>query len=153
MYVRKVRRKCSVRGCKNIDCYSVSRRREAGNTVIVCKDCLKDALAAVEEFKEIKKSAAPKGSGAPPPLFWNEAAKETALPEAVPNEAEADLSEAAPNEAEKKEAAAPHKPPQGDEHSADAFVCSCCGKSFAGEKGLKAHMRHCGQQKETDRKD
>lgn len=45
---KKVKRKCNVRGCRHTDSYSISHYREGGNTVIICKDCLKDALAAIE---------------------------------------------------------------------------------------------------------
>ena len=48
MYVRHVKRKCGIRGCKNTDCFAISRAREIGNTVIMCRDCLEDALAAID---------------------------------------------------------------------------------------------------------
>lgn len=47
MYAKKVRRKCGVRGCRNTDSYSISYTREAGNTVIICPQCLKQALELV----------------------------------------------------------------------------------------------------------
>lgn len=46
MYIRRVKRKCGVRGCKSTDCFAISRAREIGNTVIICRDCLKDALSS-----------------------------------------------------------------------------------------------------------
>lgn len=48
MRVKKIRRKCSVRGCKNIDTYSIARSHEVGNSVIICKSCLEDALAEIK---------------------------------------------------------------------------------------------------------
>ena len=45
MRVKYLRRKCLVRGCSNIGCYTLSRRREFGNSVMICADCLADALA------------------------------------------------------------------------------------------------------------
>ena len=48
MRVRKVRRKCGVRGCKNINAYSITLASEFGNSVIICKDCLEKALGAIE---------------------------------------------------------------------------------------------------------
>ena len=50
MYIRRVKRKCGIRGCKNTDCFAISRAREIGNTVIMCRDCLKDALSSVKSL-------------------------------------------------------------------------------------------------------
>ena len=49
---KKVKRKCNVRGCRHTDSYSISHYREGGNTVIICKDCLKEALNAIEGPKD-----------------------------------------------------------------------------------------------------
>ena len=53
MYAKKLKRRCSVRGCKNTVSYNISRSRELGYSVIICEDCLKDAVEAI-------KSAQPK---------------------------------------------------------------------------------------------
>ena len=52
MYVKKIKRICGVRGCKNTDVFALSKTREMGNSVIICKDCLKDALASIENYVE-----------------------------------------------------------------------------------------------------
>lgn len=49
MNFRKVRRICNVRGCRNTDCYAVSRSRETGYSVIMCADCIKDAFNTLTE--------------------------------------------------------------------------------------------------------
>ena len=49
MYVKKIRRKCGVRGCKNIESYAISKGREMGNSIIACKECIMEALAVIEE--------------------------------------------------------------------------------------------------------
>lgn len=54
MYVRPVRRICDVRGCKNKDCFSISRVKEAGNTPIICKSCLGMALSALDEPEVVR---------------------------------------------------------------------------------------------------
>lgn len=64
MYVKKLRRKCNVRGCKNTVSYATSKTREMGNSVIICTDCLKATLEAIEEsenltFKEATPIAMP----------------------------------------------------------------------------------------------
>jgi hypothetical protein len=51
-YVKKTKRKCGTRGCKNIETFSISKSREAGNSIIVCKECLTEALKTIEEQYE-----------------------------------------------------------------------------------------------------
>lgn len=72
MYVRKLKRKCSVRGCKSTDTYAISLTREVGNTVIICKSCLGKALGAIDEVNPDTKSNIPVAENNPaPPLFFN----------------------------------------------------------------------------------
>lgn len=52
MNVRKINRKCEVRGCKHTESYSISLTREHGNSIIACKDCLERALKAIKEKYE-----------------------------------------------------------------------------------------------------
>lgn len=52
MRVRKVKRKCNVFGCKNTDCYALTKWSEFGNSVVACKNCLKEALEAIEEAEK-----------------------------------------------------------------------------------------------------
>ena len=65
MYIRKVKRKCGIRGCKNTDCFAVSRAREVGNTVIICRDCLKDALGSIESLEPSAKEVSAGGQNKP----------------------------------------------------------------------------------------
>ena len=56
MFIKKFRRKCDVRGCKNtMNVYLLSKRREFGNTVAICRDCLEKALAQTDNYIEAKK--------------------------------------------------------------------------------------------------
>ena len=65
MFVKKFRKKCGVRGCKNVsDVFIISRRREMGNTVAICRECMVDALKSTEEYKEEVKA-----KSIPRPLF------------------------------------------------------------------------------------
>lgn len=81
MYARKVRRKCDVRGCRNIDCFAISKSREPGNSIIICKSCLIEGAEAVEKVGSetvLKKVTASE----PPPLFFSDILnpkKETAV--------------------------------------------------------------------------
>ena len=80
MYTRKIKRKCGVRGCRNTVSYALSKTREMGNSVIICADCLKASLEAVEEaesltFKEaipvdMPTEATQKPTGAILEPFW-----------------------------------------------------------------------------------
>ena len=50
MYVKKIRRRCGNRGCRNTsNVYAISKTREMGNSIIVCEDCLREALKTIEE--------------------------------------------------------------------------------------------------------
>ena len=56
MFVKKFKRKCDVRGCKNtVDVFLISKRREMGNTIAICTECLKDAQASIDGYVEEKK--------------------------------------------------------------------------------------------------
>lgn len=79
MYVRKVKRKCGVRGCKSIDSFAISETRESGNSVIICRNCLKNGLEAVEKFN-IPESAHKEATQIPP-LFFNNEAFDVNVPE------------------------------------------------------------------------
>lgn len=52
MYVKKIKRICGVRGCKNTDVFAISKSRDMGNSVIACRDCLKEALESIDNYVE-----------------------------------------------------------------------------------------------------
>jgi hypothetical protein len=57
MFIKKFKRKCDVRGCKNTaNVFLVSKRREMGNTIAICTDCLKEAQATIDGYVEEKKT-------------------------------------------------------------------------------------------------
>lgn len=69
MKIKKIKKKCEVRGCKNTDTYSLTNTNEFGNSVIICEECLKKAVKAVAEYDpsaEKKTVSVP-----PPPLFFH----------------------------------------------------------------------------------
>lgn len=56
MFVKRFKRKCDVRGCKNTtNVYLVSKRREMGNTIAICTDCMKEIQKSVDGYVEEKK--------------------------------------------------------------------------------------------------
>ena len=57
MFIKKFKRKCDVRGCKNTaNVFLVSKRREMGNTIAICTDCLKEAQSTIDGYVEEKKT-------------------------------------------------------------------------------------------------
>lgn len=142
MYVRKVKRKCGVRGCKSFEAFAISKTREPGNSIIICRECLKDANKSVTEMKPNEKNNIRKRStGEVPGLFFNkqvfaEIEKDEAYEKEEQNssskeddlEAESDKTEISEEQTEEKE---------------ELFKCPGCGKVFESEKGLKSHLRYC----------
>lgn len=116
MYAKRVKRKCGVRGCKCLDSFAISRTREGGNSIIACKDCLVEALKAVEEAQ--KAPVVKRELKEAPPLFFH------SVPTAEP----------APVEPEKIEAPAEVK------EESTGFVCPQCGKVCKTEQGLQKHI-------------
>lgn len=132
MYVKKLKRRCEVRGCKNTDTYAISLSREVGNTVIICKSCLGKALGAIDDVKpEPEKKASHR---AIPSLFFSHRPVED-VPAAVeaPTEAEAPAEAEAPMESDADDTST--------EAEAEAeYVCPHCGQVCKSELGLQKHI-------------
>ena len=153
MYARKVRRKCSIRGCRCTESFAISKTREIGNSVIICKNCLKDGLIAIDEIKPKAKSNIPKSNPSNiPSLFFNaqikpsestnEDAEKMTIPQSLPEANPAPFTQGSQDEQSFSE----------DEGNEDAeeeteFKCPDCGKVFDSERGLKSHARYCEGQK------
>ena len=57
MFVKRFKRKCDVRGCKNTaNVFLISKRREMGNTIAICTECLKEAQSSIDGYVEEKKT-------------------------------------------------------------------------------------------------
>lgn len=68
MFVKKFRKKCGVRGCKNVtDVFIISKRSEISNTVAICRHCLQDALNTIDGYVEEVKKPKPTTSLFPHP--------------------------------------------------------------------------------------
>lgn len=52
MYLKKIKRKCMVRGCRNTESFVISRSRDMSNTIYMCKECISAAKSGVENYKE-----------------------------------------------------------------------------------------------------
>ena len=128
MYVKKLKRKCSVRGCKCTDTYAISLTREIGNSVIVCKSCLEKAVKAVEGFKPAQETDV-KAAGIPA-LFFNSTANAPVEPVEPVTEEPAET----PAETETDDTAT--TPADVTE-----FKCPYCGQVCKSEIGLQSHIR------------
>ena len=115
MRVKRIRRKCGVRGCKNLDTYTISLTRESGNTVIMCKSCLENALKAIEDPQPEKDFRVSYYDA--PPLFFSSA------------------KAAAPVEPTVEEAVEPTV------EAPTEFVCPFCGQVCKSEIGLQSHIK------------
>ena len=75
MNIKKIRRKCMVRGCSNKETYTVSKNREMGNSIIICRDCAEKILDEIRK-KELPE-AVPKMKEEEAPEMKEEEAPET----------------------------------------------------------------------------
>lgn len=139
MYVKKLRRKCSVRGCSNTDTYSISHSSEAGNTVIICKSCLGKALNAIDEAPYEPQTRVAHQDAPSLSLHKPKKAVVAKAQEAEPSfadviEAVADAvdTNAAETSTEDSTATPPADAPE--------FVCPHCGQVCKSELGLRSHI-------------
>lgn len=117
MYVRKINRICGVKKCANKQCYHISRSHEVGNSVIICEDCLREALAEIERIKQ---------ADMPKPEID------------VHHDNRAEINIITSDDVN------PNIKPIIDT-SAIGFKCKKCGRTFATARGLKMHK--CGDDK------
>jgi hypothetical protein len=120
MYVKKLKRKCSVRGCKNTDTFAISLSSEVGGQVIICKSCLEAGCKAVSDYKESPNKRKP---AAPPALF-------------IHNEPTTPAETTEPVEETQAEPTEPATPPADGE-----YVCPHCGQVCKSELGLLKHIQ------------
>lgn len=166
MYVRQVKRKCNVRGCKNTECFAISQTREVGNTVIICKSCLSSALESLDEINPKTKSNIPIiENKAIPSLFFN---AEAMGQSEVKDDLTADADIVEENNPKASEQTEPEEQFEEDEQSEDGqsknlmpdvgyetdefndevFMCPNCAKTFDSIRGLQTHIRYCKSQNE-----
>jgi hypothetical protein len=144
MYVKRLRRKCGVRGCRNIDTFSISLSREAGNTVNICASCLGKAFGAIDDVPEAVDRRTLRTEA--PALFFNsriapveEPAEETPAEEAVAVTEEVIDNEEAVDVEEPVEEAV-EEPELPDEDDELVYVCPYCDLVCKTEQGLQRHI-------------
>ncbi|MCK9477988.1 MAG: hypothetical protein M0R40_00615 [Firmicutes bacterium] len=118
MNIKKLKRRCMVRGCKSVDTYAISQTREAGNSVIVCKSCLESALKEMADYKEPEKPKRTEPKG----LFFDISKREPVVLE------------------ESSEPIGVKLPKLSD---LNGYVCTDCGRAFEKPRGLEMHKRFC----------
>lgn len=130
MNVRRVKRKCGVRGCKCTDSYAISLAGEVGNTVIICKSCLGKALGAIDD---VPAEPTPKRDAIPPLFYHPERAVKAPVQEEAPAPAiEEPIQDAEPEKTDDAQATPPAE--------ASEFVCPHCGQVCKSELGLQKHI-------------
>ena len=117
MNVKKIKRKCAVKGCRNIESYTISKARDFGDTVLICPSCLQEALDAIKSYGTVKPTPE---KTEPPAVFYNHLINS-------PGDTLDTLDTLTPT---KKE-----------------FICPKCGKVCGSQSGLTSHSKTCGVEK------
>lgn len=81
MYIKRIRRKCGVRGCRSLDTYNIALTPDGGQTVIMCRSCIDAAVKAVSECTQPPVKFSAGNNSSPPPLFGNVIEPTTIEPE------------------------------------------------------------------------
>lgn len=134
MRVKKLKRICSVRGCRSMDTYAISLSSEGGNSVIICKSCVEKANNAISDFianKPQEKTEIPK----PPALFFNGV---------IETVEESDVVAEGPVTNDEIETEEPIEEVVAEETDIEEheqkYVCPHCGKEYKTEEGLERHI-------------
>ena len=136
MRVKRLKRKCGVRGCRNTDTYSISLTREAGNSIIMCRDCLEKAIDAIDNVKEEPETRVSYSEA--PPLFFNSVRPEDEPEASVQDDVQDEQIPADDNppDSESDTSGGSDTPPS----ESSEFVCPHCGQVCKSELGLQRHI-------------
>ena len=126
IYARKLKKKCMVRGCSNIESFALSRSGSEIGNVFICASCMAEGLSNVDECRreyEAREARKLESPSAPPPLFYHPPVINI-IP--VVEEATEEATEEAQEEQKK---------------DTSKFICVECGKEFDTLKGLNMHAK------------
>jgi len=127
--IRKIKRMCAVKGCRNREAYTTSRVRDFGNTVIICEECAKGIVEAISKYGETGTgTGAKQGDVSDTPLFYGHLIN----PEATPALTGTPFTEG------------------GLGADKAAFACSKCGREFTTAAGRSNHEKACKVESKTD---
>ena len=160
IYARKLKKKCMVRGCSNIESFALSRSGSEIGNVFICASCMAEGLSNVDECRrefderEAKKLLSP---SEPAPLFYhppvinaipvmeeketheeNSAVEEKA---SVSEDSAQHIEEAQEEVPEEVPEEAPEEVQEEQKKDTSKFICVECGKEFDTLKGLNMHAK------------
>ncbi len=137
IYAKKVKKKCSVTGCKCLESFAISRSRSETGLINICASCLAEALSRVDECRKEYELQAEKNviPALPTQLFYH-----PPIPPIIDNtdesasEGEEVTAEGASDTADTSDTS-----DTADTSEAALFVCEKCGKGFETLRGLNSH--------------
>lgn len=113
MNVKRIKRKCEVRGCRNTDSFALTNANEFGNSVIICKDCLKSALDAAENYNPNVPNT--RRDSEPPALFFNKNTVNDTASTAVKDSTDKETT----------------------------YICQNCNKTYKNSVSYEKHIAQC----------
>lgn len=133
MRVVRLRKKCMVRGCGNLETYAISRGWGETGNVFICEGCLKEALEGISDAKErYAKKVEEQKTNAEKPLFYH--------PELVKKEVTEAVDEKVDEKVDDIEKSVDADEPDEDVITETKCICTECGKEFDTVKGLTSHI-------------
>jgi hypothetical protein len=155
IYARKLKKKCMVRGCSNIESFALSRSGSEIGNVFICASCMAEGLSNVDECRrefderEAKKLLSP---SEPAPLFYHPPVINVipVMEEKEPCEestaAEKDIKvesvdEVVDEASEEVQEEVPEEVQEEQKKDTSKFICVECGKEFDTLKGLNMHAK------------
>lgn len=164
IYVRKLKKKCMIRGCGNTESFALTRSSSETGNVYICASCLAEGLSQVDEArKKFNAAEKVKKVSSPAPLFYHPELKVPAMnvqeaPFVMPSEVvveenlEAGQAEAAEEtvyevvdvnsvDGAYKEQSGGASDAIDEEKKHAGFICTECGRGFDTLKGLNAHAK------------
>ena len=162
IYAKKLKKKCMVRGCGNIETFALSRSGSEFGNVFICASCLAEGLSQVDEarkdFDEKEKMKASKPLSAPAPLFYHpenhviktieqspEPIENVSVDEVVDEAVDEVVDDVDKSVDEASDEASTAVDEVTDDIERDSkkkatgFICVECGREFDTLKGLNMH--------------
>lgn len=125
MRVVRLRKKCMIYGCGNVETFAISKSASGIGNVFICENCLKEALEGIGEARErYAKKVEEQKVRAEKPLFYHPELIKKEVTEVVDEKVD-EVEKAVDEEEVIKET---------------KCICTECGKEFDTAKGLVSHI-------------
>lgn len=168
IYAKKLKKKCMVRGCGNIESFALTKSLSDIGNVFICASCLAEGLSQVDEARknfDETRADKPEKASAPPPLFYHPTVIKPIIEADTASEEVAesvddvvdDMVDDVVDEVENavdgedtvndiaEDSVEPSEPSEPSEEQPQ-FICAVCGKAFGTLKGLNMHAKvHSGE--------